>query len=262
MFDKKDYFYDGTPVMLIEIEDSDHKKYCVRSTKELWVDFSKNIIKPCVRSKGIDLYDTEKFNQYLKDINNDVKRSECVYCHEVNKNYRIEGNKLWTTPGHGNCHVEFYIEDDYDKKIMEKHIRAIADNHHRRACICVTGDEPGQTILEKDHIEIIAKPFFTANKIRNRRLRYDFKTKLNFSIQRTKQIVHYFNKMSKRYPRIDINVQPQPDSLKYDFTNKIDYFVQANIEIVLCNKEQTDKFLEMYDKLPSNIVLPYVIEHI
>jgi len=262
MFDQKDYLHDGTPVILTEIEESDYKKYCVRSTKELLVDFSKNIIKPCAESKGIDLYDTEKFTQYLKDINNDVKRSECAYCHEVNKNYRIEGNKLWTTPGHGNCHVEFFIEDDYDKKIMEKYIRDIAYNYQKRACICVTGEEPGRTIIEQNHIKMVAKPFFAANKLRGRRLRYDFKTNLNFSQQRTIQIIKYFRKMSKKYPTININVQPQPDSLKHDFTNKINYFIKENIEVVLCNKEQVDKLLLIYKKLPSNIVLPPKLKNI
>lgn len=149
MFDQKDYLHDGTPVILTEIEESDYKKYCVRSTKELLVDFSKNIIKPCAESKGIDLYDTEKFTQYLKDINNDVKRSECAYCHEVNKNYRIEGNKLWTTPGHGNCHVEFFIEDDYDKKIMEKYIRDIAYNYQNVHVYVLLERSPEELLLNK-----------------------------------------------------------------------------------------------------------------
>lgn len=227
MHNKIDYLQ----IEIIEIPETDYNKYCVVCTKEIWIDFSTHTVKPCKFSKGIDVNNFEGYLNYIDDINKNVKRDECNYCHQINPNFRLEKNALWLRPGHGNSHVEFILGDAFDNDTLVKYVNLIAEDYNKFACICVAGKEPGHTIIEQNHIELIAKPFFAANRLKYRRLRYDFKTKLDFSIKRTQQIVHYFKKMQTQYPRLDINIQPEYHSAD-KFDEKIDLFVNAEFEIV------------------------------
>jgi hypothetical protein len=229
-----DYLQDDTFIERHEITEDDYKKYCVRCTKELWVDFTKNLVKPCKFSAGVDIKDYDGFFQYVKDINNDVKRDECNYCHIKDPEFRLLGNKLWLTPGQGNSHTEIVIDDNFDNDLLIKYVNYIAEDYYKFACICIVNNEPGKNIIEQNHIELIAKPFFAANKLKNRRLRYDFFTKLDFSIERTKKIIRYMKKMQRRYPTLDINIQPTEYSLTTNnFLEKIDLFITADFEILL-----------------------------
>lgn len=236
-----DYLPNGQKVIMIEIAPDDYKKWCVRSTKEMWIDFTDNTVKPCSFSKGVDMKNFEAFINYVEDINNNITRSECNYCHSINPNFRIQGNELWTTPDHGNCHVEFKINDSFNKKIINKYVKYIAKNYHKFACICVTGDEPGKKIVEQNHIELIAKPFYNANRLKNRGLRYDFKTNFDFTIEQTKEIVSYMKKMQKKYRGVLVNIQPSEHSVNNDFDKKIELFVKSNFEIVARSNVVKDK---------------------
>lgn len=233
MGNKIDYLKDGTPVEMIEISEDDYKKYCVRCTKEMWIDFSNQTIKPCKFSDGVNVDDYDGFFQYIKDINNNVKRTECNFCNNnIDPDFRLQGNETWTTPNHGNSHVEFFIDKTFDKNTLEKYIKKVASDNNKFACICIRTPETGNTIIEQNHIELIAKPFFAENKLKYRNLRYDFITNLDYSFQRTYQIIKYLNRMKKKYPHVHVNIQPTEISLKNDFDNKIDLFVNAGYEIV------------------------------
>lgn len=227
-----DYLDDGTEINMIEIPEDDHNRFCVRCTKEMWIDFSTQTIKPCRFSSGVHINDYDGFFQYVKDINNNVTRIECNYCHQINPNFRLEGNKLWTTPDHGNSHVEFILVNTFDNDILTKYVKVIAEDCNKFACISIAGDELGHTILEQNHIELIANPFFATNKLKYRKLRYDFKTNLDFSLNRTKKIIKYMKQMQNRYPLLNINIQPSELSLTNNFDEKIDLFVDAEFEIV------------------------------
>lgn len=231
-----DYLKDGTFVKRLEISEDDYKKYCVRCTKEVYIDFKKNLIKPCEFSAGVSLTDYNSYLKYVNDINNKVKRTECNYCHLNNDHWRIQGNKLWTTPGHGNSHVEIILGNTFDNDILKKHVCAVAENFHAFACISISGNEPGLNIIEQDHIQLIAKPFFEVNRLKHRRLRYDFVTRLKFSTDRAKQIIDYMQNMQKQYPTLDINIQPKNSSIKNNFDEKMDLFVNAGFEIVARSK--------------------------
>jgi hypothetical protein len=246
MGNKIDYFLDGTKIEMIEIPETDHSKYCVRCTKEMWVDFSTQTVKPCSFSSGVHIDDYNGFFQYINDINNNVKRIECNYCHQINPNFRLEGNSLWTTPHHGNSHVEFILGDTFDNDTLIKYVNLIAEDCNKFACICVSGDEPGKTMLEQNHIELIANPFFLVNRLKYRKLRYDFKTNLDFSLKRTKRIVKYMKAMRKRYPNLNINIQPSELSLTKDFDEKIDLFVNAKFEIVARSLATKDRLETRY----------------
>ena len=243
-----DYLPNGELVELIEILPEDTDKYCLRSCKELWVDFTKDIVKPCTHSQGVDIYDDNKFSQYLQDIDNEVVRSECNYCHKVNPDFRLDGNVLWSTPGHGNCHVEFLIDKTFTKDILEKYVKKIASDTNKFACICISKDEPGKDIIEENHIELIAKPFYEVNILRNRGLRYDFKTDLNFSIERTRKIIAYMRRMQRRYPGMLVNIQPSKKSLQNDFDKKIELFVKGKLEIVARTEETKVRLEMLYNK--------------
>lgn len=255
-----DYLYNGTYVERKEILDDDYNKYCVTCTKEVYVDFQKKLVKPCEVSLGIDIHDFKLFKQYIEDVNNNVNRIECSYCNK-NNSYRLQGNKLWTTPGHGNTHVEIILDSTYNKKILEKHVKSIAKDYNRFACISITGDEPGLDIIEQDHIGIIARPFFAANKLKHRRLRYDFRTSFNYSQERSIKIVKYMKKMQVCYPTLDINIQPTVDSVNNDFIKKIDPFVIENFEIVV-NSDIVHKQLRKFYSLNKNIKSPPGFENI
>ena len=256
-----DCLEDGTIIKIKEIADDDYFKHCVRCTKEVYINFKKNLIKPCEFSAGIDVNDYNSYLKYVEDINNKVNRIECNYCHINNDHWRIEGNKLWTTPGHGNSHVEFVLGDTFDNNILKKHVCAIAENFHTFACISVGGNEPGLSILEQDHIQLIAKPFFAVNKLKFRRLRYDFVTRLKFSTERAKQIVDYMQKMQKQYPTLDINIQPKNSSIKNNFDEKIDLFVNAGFEIVANTNIIQARLKKLYNNR-DNIKLPPRFENV
>lgn len=242
-----DYLQDGTQINIIEIPESDYKKYCVRCTKEMWIDFTTQTIAPCSFSSGVHIGDYDGFFQYVNDINSNVKRPECNYCHNINPNFRLEGNKIWTTPGHGNCHVEFILDSQYNHNILHKFVTQIAKDYQKFACICIAGNEPGQTILEQNHIALIAEPFFGTNKRLNRQLRYDFKTNLQFSVTRTKKIIKYIKQMKETYPKLDINIQPSEKSLdNVNFNRKIDLFVDAGFEIFVTSRAVKDHLESRY----------------
>lgn len=228
-----DHLKDGTFVERPEITENDYKKWCVRCTKELWVDFTKDVVKPCNFSTGRNINDYDGFFKYVEDINNNIKRDECNYCHIKDPEFRLLGNELWLTPGRGNSHTEFTIVDKFDKDLLEKYVKYIAKDYYKFACICITNDEPGHNIIEQNHIELIAKPFFEANRLKHRRLRYDFRTELNYSTERTVQIISYMKEMQKKYPTVDINIQPSEKSLNNNFDKKISLFIDAGFEIVV-----------------------------
>ena len=257
-----DYLDENTIVELIEIHDDDYYKHCVRCTKEVYIDFKKNLIKPCEFSAGVSLTDYDNYLKYIEDINNKVKRTECNYCHLNNNYWRIEGNKLWTTPGQGNSHTEIILDDKFDNNLLIKYVNYIAEDYNKFACICIVNDEPGKNIIEQNHIELIAKPFFAANKLIYRRLRYDFFTKLDFSIERTKKIIRYMKKMQRRYPKLDIIIQPLKYSLETDnFLEKIDLFATAEFEIVANTNVVWKRLKELYNNR-DNIKLPPGFEDI
>ena len=257
---REDYLNNGKYVELIEVLDDDYTKYCVTCTKEVYLDFQKKIVKPCEVSLGVSINDFNLFQQYVRDVNNHVNRVECSYCNQ-NNSYRLQGNKLWTTPGHGNTHVEIILDKTYNKKILEKHVKAIAKDYNRFACISITGDEPGLNIIEQNHIGLIAKPFFTANKLKNRRLRYDFRTSFNYSQERSVQIVEYMKKMKVHYPTLDINIQPTMYSVNNNFVNKINPFVVENFEIVV-NSDIMYNLLKNFYHSNKNIKLPPGVKNI
>lgn len=242
-----DRLKDGTLVEMVEIQEDDYNKYCVRAIKEIWVDFKNNTVKPCYFNEGVQVDDYDKFFQLIEDINNNVTRTECNYCNNnMDPYFRISGNKMWLTPHHGNSHVEFYIDKTFNKDALEKYVKIVAKDHNKFACMCIRADEPGKTIIEQNHIELIAKPFFAENKLVNRNLRYDFITDLDFSLQRTYLIIKYFEKMKKKYPNVYVNIQPQEVSLKNDFDKKIDLFVDAGYEIVARSKATKTRLESRY----------------
>ena len=238
---------DYLQVELIEIPEDDYNKFCVVCTKEIWIDFKKKTIKPCSVSTGISLDDPDNFFQYIEDINNNVTRPECNYCHKIDSSFRLWNNIKWTTPDNGNCHVEIILDSQYNHNILHKFVTQIAKDYQKFACICIAGNEPGQTILKQNHIALIAEPFFRTNKLLNRRLRYDFKTNLQFSITRTKKIIEYMKQMKETYPKLDINIQPSEKSLdNVNFNRKIDLFVDAGFEIFVTSGAVKDHLQSRY----------------
>ncbi len=238
---------DYLQVEIVEIPEDDHNKFCVTCTKEIWIDFKEKTIKPCAVSTGISFDDPDNFFQYIEDINNNVTRPECNYCYKIDPSFRLQKNIIWTTPDHGNSHVEINLSRNYNSDILHKFVTHIAKDYQKFACICIAGPEPGQTILEQNHIEIIAKPFFATNKLLNRRLRYDFKTNLQFSITRTQRIIKYMKQMKETYPSLNINIQPSEKSLdNVNFNRKIDLFVDAEFEIFCTSKAVKDHLQSRY----------------
>jgi len=260
MNEHDDWLNDGRFIERKEIADDDHLMHCLRCKKELYIDFTNNVVKPCKFSAGIDIKNYDEFFQYIKDINNDIKRPECNYCHEKDPEFRLLGNALWLRPGHGNSHTEIVLSDDFDEDILTRYVTYIAEDYHKFACICIAGYEPGYKIIEQNHVELIAKPFFAANKLKFRRLRYDFKTKLDFSVQRARQIAFYLKKMQKRYPRIDFSIQPE-NYAEDGFVEKMNVFVYGGFEITTNTDEVNQQLFKIYGRR-DNIKLPPGFEYI
>lgn len=144
------------------------------------------------------------------------------------------------------------------KAYVKEHVKALALDHNKMACIGVYGGEPTLEIIEEDHLGFIVKTFYENNKMWNRTLRYDLNTNLNFSKKRCYEIVDYLYKYKNEYPFLDIIIQPSFESIGKNF-NFIKYgcdwnTFETNFDIFL---KETDFKIEVKSMI-NNVSLKHL----
>ena len=244
---------DGKTVKRTIIPDSDSNKFCLRSTKELLYNADNNLIKPCNNNFGVQNF--RDYKQLISDVNNGIKRKECNSCwhHEATRedlSYRQIGNIIWANPDHGNCHVSISTKKNISQenfKTIENIVIEVAKDYNKMACIGFTGSNVIKRILENnDDYGHLAKLFFTVNKMKDRKLNFDFQLEGYHNFNNISLIINYWKKLLEKYkPYMSLYLKVEIASLGENYNylhpgndfNQFDFNFSKFIKNIQCRIE-------------------------
>lgn len=191
--------------------------------KECSACFGDNADKPTYRELGNQTWgDPLHGNSHTEIyIDNDCN-SACIYCNRYHSStweseISNSRNKVPAILAGGDISNNNLTPEKKQRYL--DHVKEIAQDPRKHACIGIYGGEPTTKMLETNDMGEIVEHFYKHAVLNNgrRNLRYDLNTSLNFDSDKCNKIIDYLLGLSYQYEDLDIIIQPSFESIKENF---------------------------------------------